>query len=293
MSRDLLGQVCSPRNMATAWERYARGHGIWMPGTALRTVSAAPVGPLLQLVDELRSGSYRAGKPMAVPIAKADGTLRTLAVFPVRDRVAQRAILQVVQRVTESRFLPSSFGFRPGRGVAPALRQARRWMASGFGWTVDADIRDCFGSLPHDLLLERVAGMLPDDSLMPLIAIMVGSGANAATAAGKGTGIAQGSCLSPWLCNVYLHRMDSEMHDRCIPLVRYADDFLAFCLSRAAAEQTMERLSEILGRLRLALHPLKSRVACFREGVRFLGGLLAMPPAIPPLSLENRRCCSV
>ncbi len=292
MSGDLLTEVCSPRNIATAWGRFATGHGIWRTGWALREVAAAPVGPLLELVDDLRSGSYRPGRPIAVPIAKGDGSIRTLAVFPVRDRVAQRAVLQVVQRVSEPRFLPSSFGFRPGRGVALALGQARRWIAAGFGWAVDADIRDCFGSLPHDLLLQRVADLLPDDSLMPLIAAMIKSGVRPATASDGRTGIAQGSCLSPWLCNVYLHVLDTDMDSREVPLVRYADDFLAFCLSRSAAERAMERLSGILEQLRLALHPQKSRIGRFSDGIRFLGEVLAKPPMLPQLPARRTPCCS-
>lgn len=280
MPDNLLAEVCAPANIAAAWVRFATRHGIWAPGQALRHVAGAPVGPMLELVDELRTGRYRPRAPCLVPVAKGDGTFRTLAIFPVRDRVAQRAVLQVVQRITERHFLPASCGFRPGRGVALALNQARRWIAAGFGWTVDADILNCFGSLEHDLLLDGVAAILPDRSLVPLIATMVESGSSA-TASGSQTGIAQGSCLSPWLCNVYLHALDADMDAHRIPLVRYADDLLVFSFSRAAAENSLDLLRRTLKRLRLTLHPLKSRIAWFDDGVRFLGALLDAPRLLP------------
>lgn len=284
MSDSLLDRVCSPYNIASAWKRFASGYGIWRPGQALRFVAAAPVWPVLQLVEDLRSGRYRPSRPVQVPIAKGDGSFRTLSVFPVRDRVAQRAVLQVVQSVTESCFLPSSFGFRPGRGVGLAIEQARSWMARGFDWVVDADIQDCFGSVAHDLLLERVNAMLPDDSLLPLISTMVGDGGSGSA------GIAQGSCLSPWLCNVYLHDIDAEMDARRVPLVRYADDFLAFCTNAHAAEQALEALRQCLQRLRLSLHPGKTRIASFSGGLRFLGVSLARPLALPCVSARRPSC---
>jgi hypothetical protein len=57
-------------------------------------------------------------------------------------------------------------------------------------------------------------------------------------------------------------------------LVRFADDFIVLCTSRARAEQARRRVSEILAGLGLQLHPDKTRIACLargREGVNFLG----------------------
>ena len=49
------------------------------------------------------------------------------------------------------------------------------------------------------------------------------------------TGTPQGGVVSPLLCNVYLHRLDRAVgaggHG---VLVRYADDLVAMCSSRAA-----------------------------------------------------------
>jgi RNA-directed DNA polymerase len=57
-------------------------------------------------------------------------------------------------------------------------------------------------------------------------------------------------------------------------LVRFADDFIVLCTSRARAEQALRRVSEILAGLGLQLHPDKTRIVCLtrgREGVNFLG----------------------
>jgi RNA-directed DNA polymerase len=57
-------------------------------------------------------------------------------------------------------------------------------------------------------------------------------------------------------------------------LVRYADDFVIMCRTRAECEQAEERIQAILGRLGLELHPEKTRqVELFdgKEGFDFLG----------------------
>ena len=54
---------------------------------------------------------------------------------------------------------------------------------------------------------------------------------------------------------------------------RYADDFVVLCRSEHAARSALGKLSEMLARLGLGLHPDKTRVVSFDQGFRFLGHL--------------------
>ena len=57
-------------------------------------------------------------------------------------------------------------------------------------------------------------------------------------------------------------------------LVRYADDFVVMCDTKAACEQAEQRVRRIFARLGLELHPEKTRLVNFsrgREGFDFLG----------------------
>jgi hypothetical protein len=86
-----------------------------------------------------------------------------------------------------------------------------------------------------------------------------------------------GGVISPLLCNVALHVLDAEWmrtSGSLGVLVRYADDLLVLCRSRARAEQARRRVAEILAGLGLALHPDKTRIVCLtrgQQGVDFLG----------------------
>src|SRR4029077_16982010 len=84
-----------------------------------------------------------------------------------------------------------------------------------------------------------------------------------------------GGVISPLLANVYLHVLDTELATRGVgELVRYADDGVVLCRSRAQAEHALAALGEILAALGLRLHPDKTKVVDLRqgrEGLDFLG----------------------
>jgi RNA-directed DNA polymerase len=95
----------------------------------------------------------------------------------------------------------------------------------------------------------------------------------------KGTdqGSPQGGVISPLLANIYLDVLDDIWERRCRHLgrlVRYADDAVVLCRSRAEAEESLRRLGIIMERLSLELHPEKSRIVELglgKEGFVFLG----------------------
>jgi RNA-directed DNA polymerase len=75
-------------------------------------------------------------------IPKADGSQRPLGIPTFEDKVAQRAIVMVLEVVYEQDFLPCSYGFRPGRSAHQALRQlfgAITWERQH--WVIEVDIR--------------------------------------------------------------------------------------------------------------------------------------------------------
>jgi len=87
----------------------------------------------------------------------------------------------------------------------------------------------------------------------------------------RGVGALQGGALSPLLANVYLHRLDQAMAARGRNLVRYADDMVICCHSKAEAQEAAQETAQTLADLRLRLNPDKTRVVSFEQGFSFLG----------------------
>jgi RNA-directed DNA polymerase len=90
-------------------------------------------------------------------------------------------------------------------------------------------------------------------------------------------GTPQGGVISPLLANVYLNELDTAWEAEGAHLgmlVRYADDFVVLCRRRTHAEEARRRLGAILDRLRLKLHPTKTRLVELgvgKDGFEFLG----------------------
>jgi retron-type reverse transcriptase len=87
----------------------------------------------------------------------------------VRDRVAMTAAKLVLEPVFEADFLPVSFGFRPRRSAHQACDAIRAEANRGADWGLDADVRDCFGSIDHDALLGQVARRVADRRMLKLL----------------------------------------------------------------------------------------------------------------------------
>jgi hypothetical protein len=110
-------------------------------------------------------------------IPKKTGGERELAIPTVEDRIVQRALVDALEPQWEPLFLPCSFGYRPGRGVADAIERVLAYRAAGFRWLVDADVSDFFPSVDHELLLARVAEPVSDRGVRRLIALSREAGA--------------------------------------------------------------------------------------------------------------------
>ena len=108
---------------------------------------------LLDLLDRIKSGRYRAPPVRRAYIPKADGSQRALGIPTFEDKVAQRAVTMVLEAVYEQDFLPCSYGFRPGRSAHDALHKLRDdiW-AKRLHWVIEIDIRKYFDSIPHSQL---------------------------------------------------------------------------------------------------------------------------------------------
>src|SRR6201987_1378087 len=132
MARKKVGMVLFSLNhvidfewMREAFIRTRKDGATGIDGVTAQDYEANLEANLRDLLERIKSGSYEAPPVRRVYIPKADGSQRPIGITTFEDKVAQRAIVMVLEAVYEQDFLPCSYGFRPGRSAHQALQALR------------------------------------------------------------------------------------------------------------------------------------------------------------------------
>jgi group II intron reverse transcriptase/maturase len=271
-SDSLPERLFSMNAMRRAWNQVRRsGKSAGTDGMTLDAFEARLDQELNRLRQQILGGTYQPQPVRRFFIPKQSGKLRPIQVWSVRDKVAQRVVVDYLTPILESIFLDCSYGFRPGKSVQQAVDAVSRFRSMGCLWVVDADISDCFGSIDLDLLMGQVNGVVSVELVARLIEQWLHTPIDKHPH--EIAAVSQGGVISPSLANLYLHRFD-QMMLASLPqsrLVRFADDFITLSTSEEIAVWSLDVARRSLENLKLKLNMRKTQIVHFDEGFAFLG----------------------
>lgn len=273
----LMDKIYRVETLAMGWEHVqSNAGGSGVDGITVERFAKDCPGGLLVLNEQLRQGSYRPQPVKRCWIPKpGTNEQRPLGIPTVRDRIVQTAMRLVLEPIFEREFAEHSYGFRPGRGGKDALRRVQHLLDEGCTWVVDADLKRYFDTIPHGRLMTKVGERIADGRVLELVEHYLKQGVLDGLShyeAGE-EGTPQGAVISPLLANIYLNPLDHLMAGQGYEMVRYADDFVILCRSRAAAEAALHHVQAWVQAQGLTLHPEKTRIVDVMQpgGFDFLG----------------------
>src|ERR1700681_1089802 len=205
----------------------------------------------------------------------------------LRDRVCMTAAMLVLDPIFDADLPSEQYAYRQGRNAQQAVIDVEEALFYDHPEVVDAELADYFGSIPHSELMRSLARRIVDGRVLHLIKMWLecavedtddkGRKTRTTEAKDSGRGIPQGSPISPLLANLYMRRfvlgwkklgLEERLGSR---IVTYADDLVILC-RRSTADEALQRLREIMGRLKLTVNEEKTRICKVPEGeFDFLG----------------------
>ena len=272
MVAEVIGPATSEQALWTAWARVASGtRSTGIDGISPQQYAACLARHLDALARDLREGSYQAQPYRAMTVRRA-GKQRVVHVPTVRDRVAQRAFLEVLTQPLDTHVADAAFAYRRGRSWLDALRRAEHQRRQGLSHVLRADIEAFFASVNCDRPDQRLSHLIADERARGVIRQWLTVPSIERDGRSRvASGLPEGTPIAPLLANVFLGSFDQEMQDLDGTYLRYADDIAVFCEAQAQAVAARVAVQRLLADLGLRLNANKTYVSTFDRGFSFLG----------------------
>lgn len=232
----------NPNLYLTAYSKIYANQGALTPGTENDTMDGMSRERINNLIELIRYEQFHPRPSRRTYVPKKSGRKRPLGIPNGSEKLVQEVLRMLLEAYYEPRFRDSSHGFRPEKGCHTALKHIKKNF-DGTTWFIEGDIKGCFDSIDHNVLLDILKRDIQDGRIIELIRRFLQAGYVEDWKYHKTySGTPQGGIISPLLSNIYLNELDRYVEDVLIP--QYTRG------KRRGTNPTYQYLSERIGKAR-------------------------------------------
>lgn len=277
-----------------AW-RHIRSNGVTSKSedtrNAISQFDQDPVRNIASLQSKISSDTFAFDHQIGVLKSKAGRGKRGIVLASVRNRIVERAILDVLQErcpeIQAVNSCPTSIGGVPNRSVPHGLKLIVDGFEAGHTFFARSDISSFFDNVPRDRVIEFLRRHIDDAKFIDLFSRATTVSLENEKSLGEdrrlfpcdNTGVAQGSPLSPLCGNIILSEFDGQINSDDIVCVRFVDDFVILGRSERAVSDAFQQAEQQLAALGLQcknpfkekFDPAKADRGAVGDGIVFLG----------------------
>jgi group II intron reverse transcriptase/maturase len=207
----LYRNLYNPEFYYLAYQNIYANKGSMTPGSDNLTMDGMSLDRIDYIIDSMKDHSYQPNPAKRTYIPKKDSKPRPLGIQSTNDKLVQEVVRMILESIYEPTFSKNSHGFRPERSCHTALAQIQHAF-TGVRWFVEGDIKACFDSFDHHVLINILRRRIADEYFIALIWKLLKAGyMELWTYNHTYSGTPQGSGVSPLLANIYLNDIDIFM----------------------------------------------------------------------------------
>lgn len=206
----LYRNLYNPEFYLLAYQNIAKSQGSMTEGTDGMTLDDMTMGRIERIITSLKDHSYQPNPARREYIPKKSDPSKTrpLGIPSTDDKLVQEVVRMLLEAIYEPTFSTYSHGFRPKRSCHTALTEIKK-IFTGVEWVVEGDIKACFDSFDHHVLIDILRRRIKDEHFIALMWKMLKAGyMEQWTYHHTYSGTPQGSGVSPILANIYLSELD-------------------------------------------------------------------------------------
>ncbi len=250
----IYDEICDYENLLSAWNIVKRKNGAsGIDGVDVKKFSKETRDNLESIRNQLVKQEYSFLPVREYSFEKKSGKKRYITIYTVKDRIVQRAMLNILDPIVDPMLSENCLAYRKGKGIKNAIKLIRRFWKMGFHFFLKADIENYFDSIPRRQLILRLIerylqyGIKREHRVLKPV-----------------KGLSQGGILSPLLANVYLKDFDFLFESVNNQYIRYSDDLL---LASKNSNQLKKTILKVRGSLKLLGLKIKdSSVTIYQPG---------------------------